>query len=96
MANTKIFSKLCKLIFNIGFILLVLSIVYDGINLNIKKNRLKSEITEAEKKVTELDKKRKILEDEIKKVEENEKIEKLARDRLDLHKEGETVYKVID
>ena len=46
--------------------------------------------------LTDLDKKRKNLEDEIKRIEENEKIERLARDRLDLHKKGETVYKVIE
>ena len=47
-------------------------------------------------KIDELEKKRKILEEEIKKIEENEKIERLARDRLDLHKKGETVYKVVE
>ena len=75
---------------------IVLNILIEGIQLNIRRNGLKRQVSDAQVKIDELEKKRKTLEEEIKKIEENEKIERRARDRLDLHKKGETVYKVVE
>lgn len=85
-----------KVFFNIIFLFIVLNILIEGIQLNIDRLGLRKQVSEAQKKINELEKKRKYIEEEIKKIEENEKIEKLARDRLDLHRDGETVYRVIE
>ncbi|MBP9477744.1 MAG: septum formation initiator family protein [Sebaldella sp.] len=85
-----------KAFFNIVFLFIVLNILKDGVQLNFTRIKLRKQVSDAQVKITDLDKKRKNLEDEIKRIEENEKIERLARDRLDLHKKGETVYKVIE
>ena len=85
-----------KAFFNIVFLFIVLNILKDGVQLNFTRIKLRKQVSDAQVKITDLDKKRKNLEDEIKRIEENEKIERLARGRLDLHKKGETVYKVIE
>lgn len=85
-----------KVFFNIVFLFIVLNILIEGIQLNFTRIKLRKQVNDAQVKINDLDKKRKNLEDEIKKIEENEKIERLARDRLDLHKKGETVYKIIE
>ena len=85
-----------KVFFNIVFLFIVLNILIEGIQLNFTRIKLRRQVNDAQVKINDLDKKRKNLEDEIKKIEENEKIERLARDRLDLHKKGETVYKIIE
>ena len=89
-------KNIFKVFFNIIFLFIVLNILIEGIQLNIRRNGLKRQVSDAQIKIDELKKKRKTLEEEIKKIEENEKIERLARDRLDLHKKGETVYKVVE
>ena len=85
-----------KAFFNIVFLFIILNILKDGVQLNFTRIKLRKQVSDAQVKITDLDKKRKNLEDVIKRIEENEKIERLARDRLDLHKKGETVYKVIE
>ena len=89
-------KNIFKVFFNIISLFIVLNILIEGIQLNIRRNGLKRQVSDAQVKIDELEKKRKTLEEEIKKIEENEKIERLARDRLDLHKKGETVYKVVE
>ena len=46
--------------------------------------------------MTEYTEKKKKLEENIRNFSEEEKVERIARDRLNLKKEGEVVYKIVD
>ena len=60
------------------------------------KESINTEIMMLEEKVNEYTEKKKNLQSKIDNFSEEEKIERLARDRLNMKKEGEIVYKVVD
>ena len=60
------------------------------------KESLKKDIVNLEKEVEDFNEKKKVLQDKIDNFSEEEKIERVARDTLDMKKEGEIVYKVVD
>ena len=60
------------------------------------KKKVNIEIENTEKEVSEYSEKKKKLESNIKNFSEEEKIERVARDRLNLKKEGEVTYKIVD
>ena len=60
------------------------------------KRNIVAEIENTEKEVQEYTEKKEKLKSNIKKFSEEEKIERVARDRLNLKKEGEVTYKIVD
>lgn len=60
------------------------------------KESINTEIIMLEEKVNEYAEKKKNLQSKIDNFSEEEKIERIARDRLNMKKEGEIIYKVVD
>ena len=60
------------------------------------KESINTEIIMLEEKVNEYADKKKNLQSKIDNFSEEEKIERIARDRLNMKKEGEVVYKVVE
>jgi putative septum formation initiator len=60
------------------------------------KESINTEIIMLEEKVNEYAEKKKNLQSKIDNFSEEEKIERIARDRLNMKKEGEVVYKVVE
>ena len=65
-------------------------------NANIKKKQLEREIVETELKISEENNRKEQMKNDMKKSSETEKLERIARDKLNMKKEGETTYKVIE
>ena len=89
-------GKKLFLIFNIGFIMLIGMMLYQAFNIYIMKESLKKDIVNLEKEVEDFNEKKKVLQDKIDNFSEEEKIERIARDRLNMKKEGEIIYKVVE
>ena len=87
--------KLC-IVVNIVFFILVGMILYQAFKIYLMKESINTEIMMLEEKVNEYTEKKKNLQSKIDNFSEEEKIERLARDRLNMKKEGEIVYKVVD
>jgi len=66
------------------------------IQVNLKKRQLEKEIAETQLKINEENKKKDQIKNDMKKFSETEKLERIARDKLNMKKEGETTYKVIE
>ena len=62
----------------------------------MKKRQLEKEIAETQLKINEENKKKDQIKNDMKKFSETEKLERIARDKLNMKKEGETTYKVIE
>ena len=60
------------------------------------KESINTEIIMLEEKVNEYAEKKKNLQSKIDNFSEEEKIERIARDRLNMKKEGEIIYKVVE
>ena len=60
------------------------------------KESINTEIIMLEEKVNEYADKKKNLQNKIDNFSEEEKIERIARDRLNMKKEGEIIYKVVE
>ena len=71
-------------------------ILYQAFKIYLMKESINTEIMMLEEKVNEYTEKKKNLQSKIDNFSEEEKIERLARDRLNMKKEGEIVYKVVD
>ena len=84
------------LVVNIVFFMLVGMILYQAFKIYLMKESINTEIMMLEEKVNEYTEKKKNLQSKIDNFSEEEKIERLARDRLNMKKEGEIVYKVVD
>ena len=84
------------IVVNIVFFMLVGMILYQAFKIYLMKESINTEIMMLEEKVNEYTEKKKNLQSKIDKFSEEEKIERLARDRLNMKKEGEIVYKVVD
>ena len=89
-------GKKLFLVVNVLFITLIGILFYQAFNIYIMKESLKKDIVNLEKEVEDFNEKKKVLQDKIDNFSEEEKIERLARDRLNMKKEGEIIYKVAD
>ena len=84
------------IVVNIVFFMLVGMILYQAFKIYLMKESINTEIMMLEEKVNEYTEKKKNLQSKIDNFSEEEKIERVARDRLNMKKEGEIVYKVVD
>ena len=84
------------IVVNIVFFMLVGMILYQAFKIYLMKESINTEIMMLEEKVNEYTEKKKNLQSKIDNFSEEEKIERLARDRLNMKKEGEIIYKVVD
>ena len=84
------------IVVNIVFFMLVGMILYQAFKIYLMKESINTEIMMLEEKVNEYTEKKKNLQSKIDNFSEEEKMERLARDRLNMKKEGEIVYKVVD
>ena len=84
------------IVVNIVFFMLVGMILYQAFKIYLMKESINTEIMMLEEKVNEYTEKKKNLQSKIDNFSEEEKIERLARDRLNMKKEVEIVYKVVD
>jgi putative septum formation initiator len=89
-------GKKLFVVFNIGFVLLLGIMLYQAFRIYLMKESINTEIIMLEEKVNEYAEKKKNLQSKIDNFSEEEKIERIARDRLNMKKEGEIIYKVVD
>jgi putative septum formation initiator len=89
-------GKKLFIVFNIGFIMLIGMMFYQAFRIYLMKESINTEIIMLEEKVNEYAEKKKNLQSKIDNFSEEEKIERIARDRLNMKKEGEIIYKVVD
>jgi putative septum formation initiator len=89
-------GKKLFVVFNIGFIMLIGMMLYQAFRIYLMKESINTEIIMLEEKVNEYAEKKKNLQSKIDNFSEEEKIERIARDRLNMKKEGEIIYKVVD
>lgn len=74
----------------IGFLLIILYIIYIFVNQQITMYNIKKQITDRGTEETKIKQKNQKLQDEVKMSTSNVYIEKLAREKLGLINEGET------
>ena len=84
------------LVFNTLFISFLIIMGIQIIQVNLKKRQLEKEIAETQLKINEENKKKDQIKNDMKKYTEAEKLERIARDKLNMKKEGEITYKVIE
>ena len=84
------------LVFNTLFISFLIIMGIQIIQVKQKKRQLEKEIAETQLKINEENKKKDQIKNDMKKFSETEKLERIARDKLNMKKEGETTYKVIE
>ena len=89
-------KKTMWLVFNTLFISFLIIMGIQIIQVNLKKRQLEKEIAETQLKINEENKKKDQIKNDMKKYSETEKLERIARDKLNMKKEGETTYKVIE
>ncbi len=89
-------GKKLFVVFNIGFIMLIGMMLYQAFRIYLMKESINTEIIMLEEKVNEYAEKKKNLQSKIDNFSEEEKIERIARDRLNMKKEGEIIYKVVE
>ncbi len=89
-------GKKLFVVFNIGFIMLIGMMLYQAFRIYLMKESINTEIIMLEEKVNEYADKKKNLQSKIDNFSEEEKIERIARDRLNMKKEGEIIYKVVE
>ena len=82
-------GKKLFVVFNIGFVLLLGIMLYQAFRIYLMKESINTEIIMLEEKVNEYAEKKKNLQSKIDNFSEEEKIERIARDRLNMKKEGE-------
>ena len=86
-------GKKLFVVFNIGFVLLLGIMLYQAFRIYLMKESINTEIIMLEEKVNEYAEKKKNLQSKIDNFSEEERI---ARDRLNMKKEGEIIYKVVE
>ena len=89
-------KKTMWLVFNTLFISFLIIMGIQIIQVNLKKRQLEKEIAETQLKINEENKKKDQIKNDMKIYTEAEKLERIARDKLNMKKEGETTYKVIE
>ena len=89
-------GKKLFVVFNIGFIMSIGMMLYQAFRIYLMKESINTEIIMLEEKVNEYAEKKKNLQSKIDNFSEEEKIERIARDRLNMKKEGEIIYKVVE
>lgn len=89
-------KKTMWLVFNTLFISFLIIMGIQIIQVNLKKRQLEKEIAETQLKINEENKKKDQIKNDMKKYTEAEKLERIARDKFNMKKEGETTYKVIE
>ena len=89
-------KRILWLTFNAVFIRFVIIMIIQIVQVNIKKKQLEREIVETELKISEENNRKEQMKNDMKKSSETEKLERIARDKLNMKKEGETTYKVIE
>ena len=89
-------KKTVWLAFNVLFISFLIIMGIQIIQVNLKKRQLEKEIAETQLKINEENKKKDQIKNDMKKFSETEKLERIARDKLNMKKEGESTYKVIE
>lgn len=89
-------KKIGFLIFNIVFFSVIVVMIWQTISMYNTKKEVLSEIKKIEEEYKEYEEKKKKVELNIKNFSEEEKIERIARDKLNLKKDGETTYKIIN
>ena len=89
-------KKTMWLVFNTLFISFLIIMGIQIIQVNLKKRQLEKEIAKTQLKINEENKKKDQIKNDMKKYTEAEKLERIARDKLNMKKEGETTYKVIE
>ena len=89
-------KKTMWLVFNTLFISFLIIMGIQIIQVNLKKRQFEKEIAETQLKINEENKKKDQIKNDMKKFSETEKLERIARDKLKMKKEGETTYKVIE
>ena len=89
-------KKTMWLVINTLFISFLIIMGIQIIQVNLKKRQLEKEIAETQLKINEENKKKDQIKNDMKKYTEAEKLERIARDKLNMKKEGETTYKVIE
>ena len=89
-------GKKLFIVFNIGFIMLIGMMFYQAFRIYLMKESINTEIIMLEEKVNEYADKKKNIQSKIDNFSEEEKIERIARDRLNMKKEGEIIYKVVE
>ncbi len=89
-------KKKIMIIVNAAFLLVVVTLFYQAFKIYLMRGSIEEEIVVLEEKMTEYTEKKKKLEENIRNFSEEEKVERIARDRLNLKKEGEVVYKIVD
>ena len=89
-------KKTMWLVFNTLFISFLIIMGIQIIQVNLKKRQLEKEIAETQLKINEENKKKDQIKNDKKKYTEAEKLERIAKDKLNMKKEGETTYKVIE
>jgi cell division protein FtsL len=89
-------KRILWLTFNAVFISFVIIMIIQIVQVNIKKKQLEREIVETELKISEENNRKEQMKNDMKKSSETEKLERIARDKLNMKKEGETTYKVIE
>ncbi len=89
-------GKRIVFIMNIVFLAIIVTLLYQAFRIYLLKEEIDTEIMMLEEKIDKYSEKKKKLEEKISNFSEEEKVERIARDRLNLKKEGETVYQVIN
>lgn len=86
-----------NIIIPVVFVFFVIIPICNNIkNINKAKKDVQVDINEINIEIEKYNIKKKKLEQDISKSNEEKKIEKIARDRLNLKKEGEVTYKIVD
>lgn len=91
----KKFTWLGFLVFNVIFVALISYLLWDSFTSYNLVTQVRKEVGELQEKVEEVSERKKIIEGNIAKFTEEEKMERIARDRLNLAKEGEVTLRII-
>lgn len=78
------------------FFLYVATLIQGTYKFYVVKKQSKKEISEIKTEIKNYDEKISLMDKELKNVSEDEKIERVARNKLNMKKVDETVYKIID
>ena len=88
-----------KKLYTIGNIIFVCLIVYFTVQsaaIFMGKKKMKDDLMQTEKNIKELRERKNKLLEEKKNINDKEKTEKYARNDLNLKREGETTYKIVE
>ena len=92
----QIIKKIVVPVLTVIFILLIFILSLNIRGVLLAQKEINNEIKITKKKIAEYTDKKEKIEKDINNFNGKEKIEKIARDKLNLKKEVETVYKIID